>query len=71
MTMFSPMKLLRSFPNLHAQATIKLCCQFVKQLPEELYDQLSRHVSSSSLECTCTRLVTEYLHLGMGFIFTT
>ena len=39
----SPMKILRTFPPLKARECILLACQFLPDLPAELYDELVRH----------------------------
>ncbi|KAH8916407.1 TBC-domain-containing protein [Atractiella rhizophila] len=40
----SPMRLLRIFPPLPStRQLIPLCCHFVEELPEELYERLARH----------------------------
>ena len=41
--MSSPMKLLRSFPELKAKETISLTMTLIPMLPEDLYDLLVRH----------------------------
>lgn len=63
----SPMKLLRSFPPLDAYATIALCCQFVKDLPADLYDQLACHVRYVHVQCIISPWLMNYLRAGMGF----
>lgn len=60
------MKLLRSFPPLDASATIALCCQFVKDLPDDLYDQLARHVGFNIIRATILKLIY-FPSPGMGF----
>lgn len=40
---YSPMKLLRTFPPLEAQSIIGITVTLVRDLPEELYDELVRH----------------------------
>ena len=37
------MKILRTFPPLKARECILLACQFLPDLPAELYDELVRH----------------------------
>ncbi|RIB05317.1 rab-GTPase-TBC domain-containing protein [Gigaspora rosea] len=39
----SPMKLLRTMPELNAKPIINLTIQLVQQIPDELYDQLVKH----------------------------
>ena len=43
LTWRSPMKILRTFPPLKARECILLACQFLPDLPTELYDELIRH----------------------------
>jgi len=45
----SPMKLLRTLPDLDAKAIISLCIRLVKMLPDELYDRLVRHTFDKRL----------------------
>ncbi|KAF8331914.1 TBC-domain-containing protein [Cantharellus anzutake] len=39
----SPMKLLRTFPDLDAQAVIGIAVTLVRDLPQELYNELTKH----------------------------
>ncbi|PWN46452.1 hypothetical protein IE53DRAFT_372427, partial [Violaceomyces palustris] len=45
----SPMKLLRNFPPLEAQPIIGITVTLVRDLPEQLYDQLVKHPYYPSL----------------------
>jgi hypothetical protein len=40
--------MLRTFPPLNARSTIALCCQFVRDLPQDLHEKLVRHVCAVS-----------------------
>ncbi len=37
------MRLLRTFPDLDAQAVIGIAVTLVRDLPQELYDELTKH----------------------------
>lgn len=41
--LISPMKLLRTFPDLDAQAVIGIAVALVRDLPQDLYTELVRH----------------------------
>jgi cell cycle arrest protein BUB2 len=43
------MKLLRTLPPLQARQCVMLACQFVPELPSELYDALARHAWDTEL----------------------
>lgn len=41
--MFSPMKLLRTFPPLQSKKIIQIAVRLVKEIPQNLFDQLVTH----------------------------
>lgn len=54
--MFSPMKILRTFPTLNAREVIERVKVLVKLLPEDVYDTLARHPFDPVI---CDILMTE------------
>ena len=49
--MTSPMRLLRTFPDLEALPVIGIAVTLVRDLPTELYDELVRHPYEIKMTC--------------------
>ncbi|RHZ73524.1 hypothetical protein Glove_230g153 [Diversispora epigaea] len=50
----SPMKLLRTMPELNAKSIINLTVQLVQQIPDDLYEQLVRHPFDPTVAASLT-----------------